>query len=340
MTKNPSAETASAKSQSQTASVTPPSPGLKDDAINVVRGLAMGAADIVPGVSGGTVALILGHYERLIAAISQLNIEFVQLVLARKFSAAIRYADLRFLAGLGVGIAIGIVALASLMHQLLDLHMGYTFAFFCGLILASAILVGQRISRWNIAAALMVGAGAWVAYQICVLEPLDGSLSPLNVFISAAIAICAMILPGISGAFVLLLLGMYHEITGMIKEIAKGQITLDNVTTVAIFCIGCLVGVLVFSRLLKWLLARHGNSTMAFLVGLMLGSLYRIWPFQVATVETAALEFKERRFDLQWPWASDLSMWLVLGLILVGFAGVFLLERIGRRLALAPSLAD
>ncbi|MEZ6134508.1 MAG: DUF368 domain-containing protein [Pirellulaceae bacterium] len=303
------------------------------DVINVLRGLSMGAADIVPGVSGGTVALILGHYERLVTAIGNIDRQLMRLLQAGKLRLAAEHVDFRFLVGLGAGIAAGILLLASLMRYLLEHQQAYTYAVFTGLILSSSYLVARRLKSWRWYHAPVLIVGAVVAWQICLLSPVHGELTPLNAFLAATVAICAMILPGISGAFVLLLLGLYHPITDLIKRVLHLDITLDGLAIITSFGCGCLIGLLAFTRLLKWLLAHRHDGTMAFLVGLMLGSLYKIWPFQRVLKETATLEFKEQRFENIWPTESPASLTLVMALVLAAIAATLLLERIGTRMS-------
>ena len=245
------------------------------------RGFLMGGADIIPGVSGGTVALILGIYERLIAAISHCDVKLLQLLAARKFGQAIEHADLRFLVCLGAGIGLGIVSLAGLMHELLLNQRMLTFSAFFGLIAASSWLVGMMVPRWRVqeVASLLLGAVfAFYLVGLPLIEQPPGTLTYL--FFCGVIAICAMILPGISGAFILLLLGKYVEVTGMIKGAIHGEISAEIVIAVGVFCSGCLIGLLSFSRLLRWLLANHHNVTMAVLCGFMIGSLRKLFPFQ------------------------------------------------------------
>ena len=285
-------------------------------ALQVVRGFCMGAADTVPGVSGGTVALILGHYERLILAISSLDRHFVKLVLQRNVKQAFLHADLGFLILIGVGVVAGIISLAGLMHTLLDDHLPATFAVFFGMILASAWIVRRMIGRWGTAQwAGLVGGGV-AAVGISLASQMPGSDSLVYLFVSAMIAICAMILPGISGAFILLLLGVYHPITGTLKETVKGSVTGENLVQIAVFCSGCLCGLLAFSRVLRWLLKHHHDTTMAALCGLMVGSVYKLWPFQTPTPETADLEFKLREFQhltpQNWPGNSRLLIGLAI----------------------------
>ena len=309
------------------------SSGFVGDLTNWARGLCMGAADIVPGVSGGTMALILGHYERLIRAISRIDTKFLGMLASRDFARAALYIDLRFLLGLVAGIGSGILGLASLMHYLLEHQQAYTYAVFFGLILASSYLVTCRLKKWTPACIVTTAVGAVAAWQLCILNPGQTPLTPLTAFAAATIAICAMILPGISGAFVLLLFGLYHPITSLIKGIPHGEFTADGLYIIAAFGAGCGVGLLSFTRLLKWMLAHKHDITMAFLVGLMLGSLVKIWPYQRVTAATAELPFKDKRFELMWPTPDIANLAWVIGLAVLAGGLTLLLEFAGKRLS-------
>lgn len=309
------------------------SSGYRGDVVNWLRGLCMGAADIVPGVSGGTMALILGHYERLVGAISRIDSTLFGLLRRRQFRAAAEHMDLRFLIALGLGMVSGVVALASLMHYLLEHQLPYTYAVFTGLILASSYLVARRLTRLSASSVVSCLVGGLFAWQICVQQPVQSELTVLSAFLAATVAICAMILPGISGAFVLLLLGLYHPVTDLIKGLPKGEFTFDGLLIIAAFLLGCLTGLLAFSRILKWLLAKHHDRTLAFLVGLMLGSLYKIWPFQTVTPETAGLAFKEQVFVHSTPSGDIASVAGVVALVMLAAVGTMVLEKVGARFA-------
>lgn len=264
----------------------PTPPSLASDCLNALRGLFMGAADIIPGVSGGTVALLVGIYPRLLTAISHFDARLVRLLATRRWLDAARHVDLRFLVALGIGIGTGILTLAGLLHYLLDHHRAETLAAFFGLILASSILVARmanptsgeqrvRCIMFGIAAAVFA---AWLVSG-SYLQPRD---SLLYVFGSGAIAICAMILPGISGAYILVLLGEYEAITGILHRLKAREITSDDAVTLVVFASGCAIGLLAFSKVLRALLARFHSETMAVLGGFMIGSLLKVWPFQQA----------------------------------------------------------
>ncbi|MCO8123406.1 DUF368 domain-containing protein [Stieleria sp. TO1_6] len=301
---------------------------VRQDVFNFVRGFCMGAADTVPGVSGGTVALILGHYQRLVNAISRIDRRFVSDLLSQRWRQAWDYVDGRFLLALLCGIGFGIISLAGLMHWLLDHHMPQTFAVFFGLILASVWIVRRYIQRWSPGCYAACLGGIIAALLIGRMSPTAGGDSLVYLFLSASIAICAMILPGISGAFVLLLLGVYHPVTGMIKETAKGHLDAGSLLQLVVFATGCLFGLLAFSRVLRWLLQHHRSVTMAALVGLMLGSVEKLWPLQVPTPETAGLKMKERVMQVVAPADWNGSLTLLIVLAVAAATAVLLLERV------------
>lgn len=309
---------------------------LAGDALNVGRGLLMGAADIIPGVSGGTVALIVGIYERLVTAISRFDLDLVGLVRRREWSAAARHVDLRFLVTLGLGIAIGIGALGTLMEHLLREQTQPTYAGFLGLILASCLLVGLMIERWSFVEVLLLAAGGAFAYWLVGLTAVEAPSGLGYVFVCGVIAICAMILPGISGAFILLILGLYADITGLIKDAVHFRFTGEGLVTIAVFAAGCALGLLGFSKLLRWLLARYGSPTMAVLCGFMAGSLRKIWPFKgpVAPGTAGADEASgHAKFDLRpnvWPESFGTAEWTCVGIAIVAFAMVLMLHALGR----------
>jgi putative membrane protein len=299
----------------------------------VGRGLCMGAADIVPGVSGGTVALILGVYERLVTGISRVDMELISEVRAGRFASAGRHLDLRFLFALGLGIGVGVVGLAGPMHYLLEHEMATTFGAFFGLILASTLIVARLIQNWNPTTMFAAMAGAVFAYWLTGQVPVVADPSALYIFFCGMIAICAMILPGISGSFILLILGMYFHVTGVLKGFATGAVTVEGLMTVASFGAGAVIGLISFSKILRVLLERAQSLTMAVLCGFMFGSLRRIWPFKVEDTATLAKEFKEKVFFNVLPWETpdSVSVPVVLVAVGLGFVLVQILDRISTR---------
>ncbi|MFO7703637.1 MAG: DUF368 domain-containing protein [Halopseudomonas sp.] len=237
-----------------------------------LKGMAMGAADVVPGVSGGTIAFISGIYDRLLAAIASCTPGKLVWLGKGRFRETWQAIDGAFLFTLLAGILTSIASLARLVSYLLANHGVLIWSFFFGLILVSVWLVGQQIKRWN---GWTIGAfvlGGLFAYLITVAVPLQLPSTPMMIFLAGAIAICAMILPGISGSFILLLLGLYGAVLGAVKDF--------NLGLISVFALGCIAGLLSFSRLLSWLLKHARNITLAFLTGLLVGSLNKVWPWK------------------------------------------------------------
>lgn len=235
------------------------------------KGVAMGAADVVPGVSGGTIAFISGIYDELLKSIASMP-RAALLAVRGRFAEAWATANATFLLVLFAGILTSIVSLARLITYLLEQHPIPVWSFFFGLVLVSAHMVSREISRWNWTRILSFALGGGFAYWITVASPVHLNTDPLSIFVAGAIAICAMILPGISGSFILLLLGLYSFILGSVKAL--------DITVLALFASGCVVGLVSFAGFLRWLLRCYRDLTLAFLTGLMLGSLNKIWPWK------------------------------------------------------------
>lgn len=236
------------------------------------RGVAMGAADVVPGVSGGTVAFITGIYEELLNTIKAINPESL-MILFREGPRAFWWAiNGSFLLALGLGIATSIFSLARLITVLLDNYPLLVWSFFFGLIIASALHIARQINQWNILKAGALMLGAVMAYLVAELKPAELPPELGYVFMAGCVAICAMILPGISGSFILVLLGMYSHVLVAIKEFEW--------LLLITFAAGCGVGLLSFSHLLSWLLSRFHDGIMALLTGFLVGSLYLVWPWK------------------------------------------------------------
>lgn len=244
---------------------------MKKQFLLYAKGMAMGAADVVPGVSGGTIAFISGIYDELLRSIASIP-EALVLLLRGKLKDAWQMANATFLLVLFGGILTSIVTLARVITYLLEHHPVPVWSFFFGLILVSCYLVGREIRRWNWSRALSFLLGMAFAYWITVAAPVQWGSDLPTLFLAGAIAICAMILPGVSGSFILLLLGLYSVVLGAVKEL--------DFAVLGVFAAGCLVGLLSFARLLSWLLARWRDLSLAFLTGLMLGSLNKVWPWK------------------------------------------------------------
>lgn len=245
--------------------------------ILALKGCAMGMADVVPGVSGGTIAFISGIYEELLDSIRSVNATALKLLLRFRLAEFWRHINGRFLLPVLLGIAVAIFSLARLMTYLLVNHPIGIWSFFFGLIVASALLVAKQIGRWDWRTVLAFVVGAVAAWWITVATPAETPNDWWFVMLSGAIAICAMILPGISGAFILLLLGKYQYIMHAVGEF--------NIPVIVVFVIGAAAGIISFSHLLSWLLKHWHDVTVAVLMGFMVGSLNKVWPWK-ETVET------------------------------------------------------
>jgi len=265
----------------------------------------MGAADAVPGISGGTVALILGIYQRLINAISRVGKEAVVLLKTRRWKSLAEFLDLKFLVCLAPGILSGLLVFVVLLHELIGEpdHPAWTrpfiYAIFFGAIAGSTYLVGKMVQFRNqghaFACVALAVAGAIFAWWLTGLPALEGFTSAPNLmicFLLGSIAISAMILPGISGSYLLLVFGAYHYFSGIPKAILKGKLVFADLIAFAAFALGCLIGLLGFSRVLKWLLRKYHSATLAVMGGFMVGALRKLWPWQGDEVEPAqAMEF-------------------------------------------------
>lgn len=242
-----------------------------------LRGLAMGAADVIPGVSGGTIAFITGIYEELINSIKSINPASLKLLVRGRIKDFWKAINGNFLISLVTGILISILSLAKLMEYLLETYPVLVWSFFFGLIVASAIFVVRYIKKWNAGVVFITLVGAVIAYLITILTPAEANTSYPFIFFSGAIAICAMILPGISGSFILVLLGMYRFILQAVSDF--------NIPVILVFLIGAGISIILFSNFLSWLFKKYHDLTIGLLAGFMVGSLNKVWPWK-KVVET------------------------------------------------------
>lgn len=237
-----------------------------------LKGAAMGAADVVPGVSGGTIAFISGIYEELLESLRRINPSALKLLWERGPLAAWSYINGNFLLAVFAGVALSLLSLARVISYAMEAHPVLVWSFFFGLVCASVIYVARQLERWRIPEASALIAGTLLALAITMSNPAQLPGSWWMLFIAGAIAICAMILPGISGSFILLLLGLYSTFLRAIKDF--------DVVTLGSFAVGCVFGLLAFSHVLSWLLRRYHGATLATLTGFLLGSLQMIWPWK------------------------------------------------------------
>ncbi len=246
---------------------------IKDYFLLLLKGVAMGSADVIPGVSGGTVAFITGIYDELLRSIKAVDIEALKLLFAFKLKDFWAHINGNFLLTLVAGIAISVLSLAKLMSFLLTEYPIMVWSFFFGLIIISAIIVARDIEVKNWKSFLAGILGIVMAYFITELSPAQTPDTWYFVLIAGAVAICAMILPGISGAFILLILGKYKFILAALDE--------KNIAIILLFMLGCIIGLLLFSRVISWLLTNYKSVTVAVLAGFMIGSLNKVWPWKI-----------------------------------------------------------
>jgi len=256
-----------------------------------IKGACMGAADVIPGVSGGTIAFIMGIYDEFVGSIASINSEAVKLLFHGRFKDFWKHINGSFLLSLVIGIGISIAVLAGFMQYLLNSHPIQTWAFFFGLIVASSIFILRGISGWKVREGLFLVFGIILGAVICTLSPTQTPDALWFIFLSGAIAICAMILPGISGSFILLILGKYEfimsQITTCISNLgalvgspgSDSGLLWSSIGILAIFLIGAVTGILAFSKFLHWLLARWNKETLIILAGFIIGSLVKVWPW-------------------------------------------------------------
>ncbi len=292
-----------------------------------LKGICMGSADVIPGVSGGTIALITGIYEELIGSLRSFDWTVVRKILAFDLKSAMAMVPVRFLLVLFFGIITAILSLARLMNYLLHHHPVTTWSLFFGLIVASVLIVGRQVSGWFGKGGLCFVAGTIAGSIIVNLIPINTPDDLWFIFLCGFVAICAMILPGISGAFILLILGKYEFITGTLRN----PFLLPNIIVIFVFCLGCLIGLGSFSRILNYLLSKFHNLTLAFLAGLITGSLQKIWPWK-QVIATQIIRGKEH---VIWghpilPASIDGEFFLAVLMALTGFVAVWMIERVSR----------
>lgn len=322
-----------------------------------LKGVAMGAADAVPGVSGGTIAFISGIYEELITTISGINLSLLSTL--RKHGVAAFWNQLNgsFLVALLTGIVISFVTFMRLAKYLIEHHPVLIWSFFFGLIVASIFFVGKQIKTWNLGTIVSLILGTLAAFYVTTLPSMANNDSPLFLFFAGALAICAMILPGISGSFILVILGAYKTLSDAFHDF--------DLKRIAIFAVGALVGLLSFSRVLKWLFNHHKNTTLAVLTGFIFGSLNKIWPWketltilekptgqtlpvsqitdygtievyqrQINDFETLKMVSEKSISPFHYSEinnAIDPQIAFAIGLMVVGFLTIFILEKVGSK---------
>ncbi len=261
---------------------------IKKYLLTYLKGVAMGAADIVPGVSGGSIAFITGIYEELLDSFNSFNGENLRLLFKFKVLDFYKAVNGSFLLSLLLGIMTSIFSMSKLITYLMSEHPIPLWSFFCGLILISAFLILKDVAHWNLGVLMALLGGTLLAYFITELPPTSSPEALWFTFVAGSIAICAMILPGISGSFILLILGKYEQILQAVSN--------RDILTLAVFAIGCIIGILSFSRIVSWLLKKHHAITIGLLAGFMLGSVNELWPWKIVTAYRTSSGGEEKPF--------------------------------------------
>lgn len=291
-----------------------------------LKGIAMGAADVVPGVSGGTIAFISGIYEELISSINNIRPSLFKTLKNEGFKSFWEQANGNFLASLFTGIFISLFSLATIVSWLLENEPILLWSFFFGLVSASIFFVGKEIEKWTIASIFALVLGAVVAFYITTLPPNENIDSLPFLFLSGALAVCAMILPGISGAFILVLLGSYKTILEAVHE--------RDIKIVVTVALGAIFGLLSFAKLLKWMFSNFKNLTLALLTGFIIGSLNKIWPWK-SILETKVfgdkiIPIKEESIS-PFNFDGDPQIMYAILLAILGFSLIFIMEKVANK---------
>lgn len=300
---------------------------LIDYLIISLKGIAMGAADAVPGVSGGTIAFISGIYEELISTISNVNLSLFKTLFSKGFNAFWAQLNGNFLLALLSGIILSFVSFMRLAKYLIENEPVLIWSFFFGLIIASIYFVGKQITKWNIPVIIGLIFGAIIAFYISTLPSMATNENAYFLFFAGALAICAMILPGISGSFILVILGAYKTLSDALHDF--------DIKRILVFVLGAIIGILSFSRLLKWLFKHFHNLTLAILTGFIFGSLNKVWPWKETLtsytnskgIEIPLLE----QSVLPASFEGDPQLFKAIILIIVGFLTIFILEKVGSK---------
>jgi len=307
-----------------------------------LKGMAMGAADVVPGVSGGTIAFISGIYQELIDSINNISFDFFKVWKNEGLKVAWTKINGGFLIALILGIAISILSLAKVITYLLKNEPIAVWSFFFGLVIASIVLIGQQIKNWDLKSLSSIAIASMISYYITIAEPFASPESNFYLFISGFIAIIAMILPGVSGAFILLLMGSYEVVMQVINQFREGllkwnlEILGQALLKILVFGLGAILGLKLFSKVLHWMFEKHKMLTLSILTGFMIGSLNKVWPWKkvISTRINShgeTVPFIEESI-LPVHFEGDPNIFLAIGLMVAGFLTIFMLEKFSKKI--------
>lgn len=307
-----------------------------------LKGIAMGAADVVPGVSGGTIAFISGIYQELIDSINKINFSVLKGVRENGLKVTWAAINGNFLLALLTGIAISVLTFSKIITHLLETQPVLVWSFFFGLVIASILLIWKEITKWTFKAIFALLMGIIISYYITIARPVESPESFPYLFLSGFLAIIAMILPGVSGAFILLLMGSYQTVIGTINQFREGlssmnfEIIGQALLKLMTFALGAIIGLKLFSKVLTWMFSNHKNTTLALLIGFMIGSLNKIWPWK-EVLETRVnshgetIPFLEKSI-LPNNFEGDPKILTAIIMLVCGFMLIFSLEKMANRL--------
>lgn len=312
-----------------------------DYSIITLKGLAMGAADVVPGVSGGTIAFISGIYKELIDSINNVNFSVFKTLKTSGFKASWKQINGNFLFALVLGIAISILTFAKIITYSLEHYPILVWSFFFGLVIASIAFIWKDIDKWELRTVFFLIFGSVVSYFITIMEPTSSPDSYLYLFLSGFVAIIAMILPGVSGAFILLLMGSYETVINTINQFRDGlfnfnwDVLQQALLKLLTFAVGAIIGLKLFSKVLHWMFENHKNSTLALLIGFMIGSLNKIWPWKETLLwrtnsHGEQIPFVEKSIS-PFQFEGDPQLLFAIIMTIIGFLLIFILEKLGSK---------
>jgi putative membrane protein len=297
---------------------------LKQAIILILKGMAMGTANVIPGVSGGTIALLTGIFERLINAIKSFNLYALKLLFKGKFSELVKHIDLYFLIWVFLGVGIAIISIANLFKYLFENYPVYIWSFFFGLVLVSVYFVGKEVKKYNFTSIISLLVGTAIAVAISLLSPASENSSMWYLILCGIIAACSMILPGLSGSFVLILLGNYQ----LVMIDAVSSLDLSILFPVVI---GAGIGIIGFSYILSWLFKKYKDQTISALTGFVLGSVMILWPWKTSIIQTFGN--KEKLVGYKWLMPElNTEFFIAVAIILAGIATVWAIEHFANRI--------
>ncbi len=291
---------------------------IKQAVVWMLKGAAMGAANVIPGVSGGTIALITGIFERIINAVKHFDLQALKFLFKGRFKDFSAHVDLKFLIFIFIGVGLAIVSIARLFEFLFVNYPVFIWAFFFGLVLSSVYFVAKRISTWNFASVLSFIIGTAAAVSISLLSPAGENAAIGYVFLCGIVAACSMILPGLSGSFVLILLGNYQLMIDAVNRL-RWDVLIPTM-------LGAGVGILAFSWILSWVFKRFRNQTIGLLSGFILGSLGILWPWKTELTEQFGDKLKTVGYDWYLPQFSTETL-IAIGLIVIGIISIWGMEK-------------